>query len=184
MAWPIQVKSVERGQIPATGTASKKLGTRDGLIWKIPGTSLRQVDLNFKAGFEGNKNDTIDVEIRRGESVSNSEKVKGFQTKTPINKSFTLSAHPGMVIVKLVTVKSGGMFGGVLEKFWPGMPGVSGKTAIELNTQTHALPQPDTGGGGGTTPGQTVQAGTGGGSNSWIFLGMGLLASAAILLMD
>lgn len=184
MAWPINVKSVERGQVPATGTATKKLGTRDGLLWKIPGTSLHQVDLSLKAGYQGNKNDTIDVEIHRGESLDNSEKVKGFQLKTPFNKSVSLAARPGMVLVRLTTVKSGGMFGGAMEKFLPGMPGVSGKTAIELNTQTHALPQPNTGG-GGTNSGQTIQAGieTGGSSNSWIILGGGL-AAAVILLIN
>ena len=141
MAWPIKVKNVEKEQISANGRAEIKISNQSGLEWSIPGTHNRPVDLTITAGYEGNKNNTYEVEVYRGESVSSTgHPIKSFQEKTKFSKSVSLPAEPGMVIIRAYQVKVGGMFGGFFEKFTPGMPGVTGKTSFKIQTETQTVP--------------------------------------------
>lgn len=176
MAWPLKIKNVIREPIPATGSASKRVGNKTGLVWKIPGTSNKSVSLKVMAGFQGNKNNTISIQIFRGSSLDNAEKEKTFQAKTKFTKDITLPAEPGMVLVKIHTVKVGGMFGGFFEKFWGGAPGVSGRVQVKINTRT-SNPASVGNGGGTTTP---AGAGASGPDFSDLAIGGGLVLAALL----
>ena len=141
MAWNLQTKDKTTAQIPHNGSASQKIGNKTALIWSIPGTSGKPVDIKLTCN--ENKNNTVQVEIRRGPSAQSARKVKSFQKKLNFTKNIRLSAETGMVHIIVYQVKSGGFFGGFFEKFAPGMPGVRGRYNVSARVRTGGGTQPD-----------------------------------------
>lgn len=169
LAFPVKIKNVKRARIPANGQATVNLGTNTGLLWKIPGTAYSSVDLNIKAGYHGNKNNLVSIKILRGASAKSARQVKTIQAETEFNKTISLTPQPGMIFLQMHIVKAGGMLGGILEKFWPQAPGVSGKLAIQVKATT-SNPQ---------TAGQTkTDKSKGTGTN--IMIGLALLLASTL----